>query len=90
METLTPTVGPFMQNEPIPGYVLRARLGSGGYGEVWEAEVPGGLRKAVKFVYGRLDEARARANSNRSTASRRSATRSCCRSNGLKSSTAAW
>ena len=39
--------------------MLKARLGSGGYGEVWEAEAPGGLRKAVKFIYGRLDEARA-------------------------------
>ena len=38
--------------------MLKARLGSGGYGEVWEAEVPGGLRKALKFVYGRLDESR--------------------------------
>jgi serine/threonine protein kinase len=59
METLTPAVGPILRNEPIPGYVLRERLGSGGYGEVWEAEAPGGLRKAVKFIYGRLDEARA-------------------------------
>lgn len=59
METLTPALGPTSRNEPIPGYVLRARLGSGGYGEVWEAEVAGGLRKAVKFIYGRLDEARA-------------------------------
>jgi hypothetical protein len=59
MASLTPTVGPLLRSEPIPGYVLKARLGSGGYGEVWEAEAPGGLRKAVKFVYGRLDESRA-------------------------------
>jgi serine/threonine protein kinase len=42
--------------EPIPGYVLRERIGSGGYGEVWLADAPGGLQKAVKFVYGTVDE----------------------------------
>lgn len=45
--------------EPIPGYVLMERIGAGGYGEVWKAEAPGGLPKAVKFVYGTLDEAAA-------------------------------
>lgn len=45
--------------EPIPGYVLRQRLGAGGYGEVWSADAPGGLQKAVKLVYGTLDEQRA-------------------------------
>ncbi|UUO08838.1 protein kinase [Blastopirellula sp. J2-11] len=38
---------------------MRQRIGAGGYGEVWIAEAPGGLQKAVKFVYGFHDEARA-------------------------------
>src|SRR5438128_994631 len=41
--------------EPIPGYRLIAPLGSGGFGEVWKCEAPGGLFKAIKFVYGNLD-----------------------------------
>jgi serine/threonine protein kinase len=40
------------QAEPIPGYKLIERLGGGGFGEVWKAEAPGGLLKAIKFVYG--------------------------------------
>src|SRR5436305_4133120 len=42
--------------EPIPGYRLIERLGSGGFGEVWKCEAPGGLLKAIKFVYGNIDE----------------------------------
>jgi serine/threonine protein kinase len=46
-------------NEPIPGYKVIQRIGAGGYGEVWTAQAPGDLTKAIKFVYGLLDEDRA-------------------------------
>src|SRR5580658_5261793 len=43
--------------EPLPGYRLIERLGGGGFGEVWKCEAPGGLHKAIKFVFGDLQAA---------------------------------
>lgn len=43
----------------LPGYALSDQLGVGGYGEVWRATAPGGLAKAVKFVFGHYSEKRA-------------------------------
>ncbi len=42
--------------EPIAGYRLIRLVGEGGFGVVWEAEAPGGVRVALKFV--RLDDRR--------------------------------
>jgi serine/threonine protein kinase len=47
------------KDQDVLGYTLRERIGSGGYGEVWSAEAPGGMLKAVKFIYGFHDDNRA-------------------------------
>jgi serine/threonine protein kinase len=59
MDTLATSPSAFNLREPIPGYLLRERIGAGGYGEVWLADAPGGLTKAVKIVYGPLQDGRA-------------------------------
>ena len=43
----------------LPGYTLSTRLGAGGYGEVWLAHAPGGLTKAIKFIFGSYNDKRA-------------------------------
>jgi serine/threonine protein kinase len=42
------------QSELIPGYRLIERLRQGGLGEVWKAEAPDGLLKAIKIINGSL------------------------------------
>ena len=55
---LTAANGP-VPKEIIPGYRLEKSIGAGGFGEVFLATAPGDIAKAVKIVFGRLDESRA-------------------------------
>ena len=51
-------------SEPLPGYILVEPIGTGGFGAVWKCVAPGGIHKAIKFVYGNLnslDDDRAKA-----------------------------
>ncbi len=59
MNTPSLPIKSFNNSEPIPGYLIKERIGAGGYGEVWKAEAPGGIAKAIKIVYGYLDDERA-------------------------------
>jgi eukaryotic-like serine/threonine-protein kinase len=59
MNTEVAPIQGFNKQEPIPGYFTKELIGVGGYGEVWKTHAPGGLLKAVKFVYGTLNSKRA-------------------------------
>jgi serine/threonine protein kinase/Tfp pilus assembly protein PilF len=41
---------------PVGGYRLLERIGTGGFGEVWRAEAPGGIQVAVKIILRPMDD----------------------------------
>ena len=49
----------FNKQEPIPGYITKELLGTGGYGEVWKGHAPGGTVQGDQIVYADANSKRA-------------------------------
>jgi serine/threonine protein kinase len=56
----SPSASYHAADEPIPGYLLIEPIGSGGFGEVWKCQAPGGFLKAIKFVRGKTADGETR------------------------------